>query len=696
MIEVIEINKGGHFMSSTSPVNHVYIIDVSGSMYSSLPEVRRHLKNSIGLSAKDGDTFTAIWFSGKGQAGVIFESVPVVDLLSMAKVEAAIDRFIQPIGLTAFADPMVIANALNLPAGAINNLIMMTDGYNNESSVADVMDVVAKLPQKFHMINFVEYGYYADRDMLTKMASAVGGNHLFADKMESYSKTVDDAVKSVPRTKNIEVQVNKAAKHAIFIYNDQIRIVPVSVVDGKGVVLVPEDVERVHSIVPKDVLSKQLSDDRLYLIMYYAVKEGIDNLVWNCLSRLGDVYLIELYQNAFTKQELSEFESAVKLCVLEPETARYVDGKDVKAVPNKNAKTIFDLLEALVADEAMLVTSSPLWEYNKTTRAQTTAQDLPRFIPDPISTIPMKNIVLSSERPNVSIQTVMEGTVEVPENEFGLKMVPSKITRNYTLIRDGIKNVHDLPVAISSQAKRQLEEHFEFTVIKETEDNAYVCFDLRKIPVINRSQVEDVDLNDIAEVEGRMIRCAAAAKTIKYLLDQAKPNGLSRKSVGMAEMYGEEAAKWLSSIGVRDYGFSPVGTTQAEATDEYPAIQLVVKTKGFSSIPTIKNVVEKHSKIMGDISLTGKSKKSLNDVESLVVGLLGVFKNHSVEKLESALDATIDMSRELKGIRAKQLSALILGRKWFGDEEKISIAVSVSQNISTEATIEKVRKMIKV
>lgn len=703
MIEVFEVSNGGHFTTSTSPVNHVYIIDVSGSMHSSLPEVRSHLKNSIGLSAKENDTFTVIWFSGRGQAGVICENLSVNDLLTMNAIHNAIDKYISPVGLTAFADPLNIANALKLKPGRINNLVMMTDGYNNGSTLEEIMSELDILPSKFHCITFIEYGFYADREMLATMAKKVGGSHLFADRIENYSNTVDTAVTSVPRVKNVDVRVNKAAKHVIFPYGGQIRIVPVEVgEDGLGYASVPADVDRVHSIVPKDVLSKHLSEDRLYLILYYAVKEGLDDLVWNCLGALGDVDLVQMYQNAFTKQELSAFEKAVELCILEPEGNRFRKGMDKSIVPQHNAPTIFNLLGALIDANAELVVSSPMWSYQRTSRASTTENVLPKFIPDPVASIPMSNIALSSERPNVSIQTVQHGVVELPENEFGLKRVPSKITRNYTLVRDGIKNVTSLPVTFD-ESYLHLVDTFGGDIISLNGGRAYVVFDLTRIPAINRRGLEDVDLQSLAKKVAELEDSKVVTKVLKYLKDTRYPDAIGSKSEKMASTYGEEAAKWLSSIGVRDYGFSPVGTTQVEATDEYPAIAMKISVAGFSSIPTIAKVVEKAKQIEEDVKKSGSSRKKLNLVETSVMRWLDRCDSFSLEEIEAELKKRISTSRSIQSEIASAVATLILGRKWFGSDEVATvdgvIVTDVDMNhppVRTSVSFEKVRKMIKI
>ena len=48
------------------PVNHIFVIDCSGSMSYDLPKIRKQLKNKLPSLLKQDDTVSLVWFSGKG------------------------------------------------------------------------------------------------------------------------------------------------------------------------------------------------------------------------------------------------------------------------------------------------------------------------------------------------------------------------------------------------------------------------------------------------------------------------------------------------------------------------------------------------------------------------------------------------------------------------------------------------------
>ncbi|MEI7508257.1 MAG: hypothetical protein WCJ62_02200, partial [Flavobacterium sp.] len=61
-------------------VNHLIVVDVSGSMSFDLPEIRKNLKNKLSNLVKENDTVSIIWFSGRNDAGILKEEVEVHSL----------------------------------------------------------------------------------------------------------------------------------------------------------------------------------------------------------------------------------------------------------------------------------------------------------------------------------------------------------------------------------------------------------------------------------------------------------------------------------------------------------------------------------------------------------------------------------------------------------------------------------------
>jgi hypothetical protein len=179
------------------------------------------------------------------------------------------------------------------------------------------------------------------------------------------------------------------------------------------------------------------------------------------------------------------------------EEKRYLKGKDVNYAPPANAITVLDVLYMI--DElqgATLEVDSDFFEYSSVSRKTEAVDELPRFKMKSGATA-ITGIVYNSSRPNISIQTMTNGVVEVPENDFGLKLVESKITRNYTVIRDGLLNIECLPVTMRNndvqKFRDSIGENVEI-VSNETTGRSLVVINLKGMPVISRNMTSKVDV----------------------------------------------------------------------------------------------------------------------------------------------------------------------------------------------------------
>lgn len=655
MFEVIKVGEGSAVVNSSSAVNHVYVVDVSGSMYGSLPRMRQHLKNTVSMVTNPEDTFSIIYFSGKGQCGIVCEEVPVKDISSVTSIQKTIDRWLQPMGLTGFNDPIKLACDLGgrLVNGNANSFVMLTDGYDNQSKKSDIIESCKVIPAKFDSVTFIEYGWYCDRDLLAKMCEAAGATHVFADGIESYEDKFENAISVETRYNMISVPVNKKAKHAVYVSpSNEIVIVDV---EESHQVKVPECVEYVYSIVPKDVLQKQLSEDRLYVVLYYAVKMNNSKLAWRCLEALGDVHLVKNFTNAFSRQEITAFSEQVKGAILD-ESMRFIEGKDLNFVPKEDAATIYDVLSILAStDGAQMVTDSKFFKYNKTAPHTEKAAELPRFIPSDVRGKDVAGLVFNKNRANVSIQAVEEGSVELPENEFGLKFIDSKQTRNYTIIRDGILNVGMLDLIVPEETYTALvdmtddSDAINMIRVMSSDGKRRIALDLKAFPVINRSMVSEITLDSFSELVQCMLQVQGRLKGLRHW----ETKDTVAKSSRLADQYGEDAAKWLSSIGVRDYGFSPKVTTK-KSGDCYVATEVTYKAKGLSSFPATNAVLKK---VEQGKKLTISESAVMTGIqvgEKMDASLL----THEIKTLERIIK---DVQSDISGM----VYSMIIGKAWF-------------------------------
>lgn len=707
-------------------VNHIFAVDVSGSMYDVLPKMRNHIKSKLALLVKPKDTVSIIYFSSKSQYGVVFEGQVINGLQDLSKLHQAVDKFLQTLGLTGFVEPiqesMDIASRLR-GNGNINSFIFMTDGYDNQWSKAEILKKSKLLPDFFDSISFIEYGWYCNRPLIAEMAQVSGGSHIFSEDYVQYEPTVERLFqnKTVKRK-----PVNISGDFAFYLDNGEVILVDAN----DGVVNIPEDVSTLYLMAEDNDYKNQISsmdDQAKYVALYVAVHKMKTDLTWALLKSLGDVKLIKLFSNCFSKQEYSKFKDAVKLCIFD-EKERFVDGVDYNLVPKEDAYTVLAALDDLMKGENFLLTNHESFNYNKIGASAvqknlhddkinelkeqlTNAVDVNEIkrIATEITNVstwspffkedvaeggePILNLVFNESRPNVSIQVTKRGYVEIPDekaSEFNIpKKIPTHVFRNYTIIKDGILNIKVLPVMLDETTFNKLKDE---SLVEGWYDNKKVyLLDLTKIPLINRKMVKNVSAKEFFESHLQLSKLKAKQKVFKHYLQLVAP----KKQAQLLELYGADAVQWLETIGIKDYGFAPKVSIE-KSGDFYYSRELNVKIAGLSALPSLKAVndkVTKGSKLTLADTLMLDAIKEYEDFVNSPMVQNSAAKDSLIETwLEAETKAIISKVRELQYTLNQVLYSIVVGQAWFKefsslDENEMIIDFN-NQKVSVKALLE--------
>jgi len=409
----------------------------------------------------------------------------------LTNINAAIDRFLRPTGCTGFVEPLKhaaeIAEQLS-KNGNLASLIFMTDGYDNCWSEREIMAACERLPLSFNNITFLEYGWYCNRPLLEKMSEATNAFHTFVESYDEYEPAFE---LSMQQTASKRIEINATgAEHVVYLDSGILSVVNVV----NDVALIPEHVSHVWLLnVENDIVppaDTEITD--LYVALYYAIHRMQSDMAWNVLRVLGDVRIAKMYQSCFTKQDYSNIKDAILGCINDV-SQQFLSGRDLNVVPDDNAATLLDVIQVLLDGNAEVDIKSHDFSYNRTGRKSkqkddTTIADLSEQIANAetseerkelamklatheewkpeftstVNTASMNNIVFNSSRPNISINTVQKGMIPVPANVQSAHNLPfaieSKIYRNYTLVRDGIINMKQLPVFIDESKISELSE----------------------------------------------------------------------------------------------------------------------------------------------------------------------------------------------------------------------------------------------
>jgi len=716
-LNVHQIEKDAQVVNEVvyEPLNHVFCCDVSGSMYGSLAKMRTQLKNRIPEIVKPGDTITIIAFSSPDICYVLKELVHANTPQEVSELQAAIDRYLVPGGWTDFVPPIVkTKNLINSHEGKWN-WIFLSDGGHNDGPFADVIKVLTELQGSLSAATIIEYGYYADSANLSKMAELLSGTKVMAADFYHYVPAFEAAVEGTVSAPMIEIDVTgfeNSLKYPQFVYvNEKTKSVHVAVAkDGK--VTVPEYIDKVLTISKKVVGSRTTAKAAVedYYAMAYVLADLLHyDTVDAITATLGDKKLIDMYQNAYGKQALFEFQSQVLSSIFD-ETVR---GEiDESYVAPENKVCVLDLMTLLMTGDNYIRVVSPDFCYkrigakseakivlsddakDKLANANTLAkaeQALQEAKEDQVKMTmidkgyPISNFTWNEERANLSALMKIDVTLDLPKNNVGLTQIQSFVFRNYTIIKDGVLNVNQLPVILDQETIDKVAD-FVVSDAVAVGDSHYECIlDLSSIPVINRKRVR-------SSKKSRMTKLALQLNDYKF---QLKYLGYLKKELGIVDEAGSgrltgytaDQLDYLKSLGITPFkGYSPLKEVVKNG-DYYMALTLNSNFKGFTSIPKIEDIDKKLK--------AGKKLTPAEDYLRLVMAFVDK-KYLSSAKGEAYKDAIKSAFTSISIRKSKVLEelsqmkfAMILSRKWFSDCESFEDNTdTITSDFGPELTIE--------
>jgi hypothetical protein len=694
--------------------NHVFVVDVSGSMSWELPKIRTQLKNKLSNLMKEGDTISIVWFSGSRAAGILKEEIEVKSLKTLSDLNDAIDKWLHPIGLTAFLKPLELVKELigrirkNRP-DSVFSMIFLTDGYNNDCPWNEVTKTLKSLENDISSSTFVEYGFYADTQKLTQMASILGGEKISCNGFDDFEPVFAGKIsKSVRGGKKTLVDITDRFLYDFaFSVGDDGSVILYNINDKK--IMVNSDVKEIHFFSANGVGGAMVADTALYAAIYVLSDKLMNDDAEKIFYALGDNFYYKMLANAFGKQKLNAFKNAIKECVADV-AKRYPEGKGNVQKIDDYAYCLMNLMEDLANTEGCLFYAGhPDFEYNRIGRkrvargenlseadkqrlaeaknvdevAKITEElrlknvELKFVNTNPNRGYPVTDLVWNEERANLSVRIHIDGTVELPANKFNLKDVSTYKYNTFTLVKDGIVNVENFPISYSAELVQKLySKGVKVKIVTETTDfPAIMVIDLTSLPIINRGMVQTISAKGLAIQEWELLKTQANKKVYDYyrksLFPKESKSFIDMLSLTLGADKAVECAAWLKEIGITDYnGFAPLVDLE-ESTDFYMSVNLATKIKGLSSLPKVEDVIAKLK--------DGKALKvsefvmadAIRDYQAVTESALYKTLPEAQQK-ETLKTYLITKSDELNKIRRKALQeiaqikfALILSKKWF-------------------------------
>lgn len=666
--------------------NHVFCIDISGSMYESLPKMRTQLKSKLVDIVNENDTISLIWFDDK--CGFISEMTHINSVQDVRDMNNMIDKYLKPGGCTNFYDPVKLTNELisrvNNSLGFWNFIFLSDGGHNTGGSWDMVISELTKLQEKISSSVIIEYGYYADSNRLTQMAETLGGSKIFNEDFENYEVQIPKVFKSSNMSKRVEFDVSDFKPNMriqlMYHYDEVTNSIKVYSTAGVNEIYIPENTKELYYIEESKGIPVRIEEFNWVKSLYAAIYVFADQLKYNIVEELlystGDKESIDMYCNSYGKQKLAVFKEHI-LRRSDPFSSICTEYVEKEYRPNPKAYCVLDLIDDLMKSEdnkihiyhdsfnytrtgAKSVVKRLLTQEDKLKLAEADTKlkvskvldeidsnSVKMKIENPNEGYSIRNLVWNSERANLSFQVRIDVILTLPNG----KEVKSFITRNYTLIKDGILNVTSLPMTLGDVTERKLKLRKKLSLTKG--EDGITVVDFRNLPITNKKRTESVYMSDLVNKEIELLKNKMCRKYVSYLIKgvQSEPNVSSSNS----------DKDYLKSLGITSNGYSPK-TELDESGDFYMAPSLVTKIEKFSSIPQINKVIEK---ITLKKSLT-TSEKYLYDVIKEID--LSLSSNPSYSDLIDLFNNYNDRSKELIKCISESKFSLIISRKWFKDK----------------------------
>lgn len=380
--------------------NHIVVIDVSGSMSYDLPKIRDALIRKLPKLIGNNDTLSMIWFSGRSQFGTLFEAEPVSTLADLQQINKAIERWLRPVCLTGFKEPLqevarLVSRIGKKRPGTAFSLFFMSDGHDNQFPRLEILKAAEEAAVGLSASTIVEYGFYADRHMLSALAEKTGGTLIFSDGFDKYEPQFESAMQKRPSgTKRVEVQV-KGDPIGGFVFALDGKDIVTYAVEGDRATL-PEGAGSVYylSSNPGDVKDSHTVSECAHLKISNAVSDCMHevlshtyaavslfavrmrpDIVYPILKALGDVTFIEFFGSCFGKQRYTEFMEAARDATFDG-SKRWTKGYDPNKVPCDDAFTVLDLLRILSEDDGNhVLMEHPEFKYTAIGRGRVDVSD---------------------------------------------------------------------------------------------------------------------------------------------------------------------------------------------------------------------------------------------------------------------------------------------------------------------------------
>lgn len=639
---------------ANNPTNYFVIVDVSGSMWGSIDELKSTLLATTELLNPD-DTLSVAWFSSSGEYDWVFKGAKP----KFENFKKLINDKIYARGLTCYTEVLesldtVVKDVQTLTGNNNSALYFLSDGWpNHNSPESRIMTICKKNRNIFGQVVVVGYSNYYNRNILMNMAETINGSfaHVSNYKEMKVNATAFVKGKKVKRKITIDRKYDLVWQltDSDILVLEQNDDASVDVFEMKNSTeLFGIDYSEIESINSDDLTSSKF----VYSLAYVLSQKGKANVAVSLLRKAGLPNDAKMLQKAFTVLQKGKAENILKDKAIQ----------DLPLITEDVAKTIplQEFIDDVKAELGSITLELGDSEYRSISKKTEDVSKVEFETMDKNALI--VDVTANENRPNISFLTVRKGKitkVNDPElkdkidtfnkNNPGKEIVlpiEADTYRNYTLIANG---------------------DFNFEKIAFSSKEGKIKFNPEKYLDIFDDTNKKIDIKDFVSLYKQLIEEKAHASVLNFYI---KENSTVKHIDDIrVQKYGQEGADILNEMGL-DYQmrYAPKrgSTARGENDDFIPFVEITAALKGSATInakTSYEKYLKKGKKNPGDeicwplFEKYDKMKNTL-DKETFV---------ESLQTLVKGVDKMVDL---LKGKVSAIKFYLITTNSWFDGVEK--------------------------
>jgi len=686
-------------------MHHIHILDRSYSMSGSIVALMEDVKKTF-RAIPVGDYISVVWFSSEGQNGVVIKGYKKTDD-DFAGVDNLIDSIKHCVGCTCFHEPLELVKSIieeMKPLCPYYNVTLFTDGCSccNVSSSEDYKmsyDVVSSFKNEIMALNTLGYGYYYDKEFLTKIAEITDfGKYLHSSNVKEYSEIFKHNYERVRDMVAEKVEISAPDCEILYLNSKSTKlannIMNLSSIEKRKkqfAIIYPEDgINGIDYSVVK--INDELIDlnkikfgklpdtttaNLLYALAYENYYKGNREVCLDILKDLRDKHLIDAQLNAFTIDESSKFLKELNKCIFSNST-RYQSGKaPVNYLPANDAFCIMDLLGILCEEGNYYIPDMSSYkriglQVEDTFNLFTPKRDYDIFAPF------NDNIVYNKNKLNISIKFTRDGVVAInPKRakQVGLpESIDSRQFQTHTIIKDGHLNMEKIKVKLSTETGLKLmrlqidvlDSSSYFLTCSSQDDKDIFEIDLTKLPVINRNYLNDSTIDKVFETIVAITEDEVFQKVVNWMVSNHPYKEYKTDSFGRPPVYNAEQVEVLKEHGLNEFlTYAGVNrkVTEKNEDDYYEARELEFMLKGCSSIPAIEKGIDTYNAAISK----GKepnfmSKCIVRSIDAINDGIQSLGINKGTKEEREFLDKCLKTTKAKLNANRNTLSAIKMAK----------------------------------